>query len=243
MGLFDSIGGAIGGSSKAYANIYTLGMFGGGNNPDFGYKGVDINGKPAQGVLNYQSGMNDLINGLQAPKDIEGYSAKDMSKESLPEFDQARNLTSQSLNSQKQGSEDAMQRRFAAMGNLNSGSYIKAAQVGDQQANEARGNAMAGIGVQEAQTRRNLQQQESQKEFQSGENAKTFNAGQRNQFQQFKTGLSADSYGKISQLDLAYKQLQQQQADDAYQARMNEYQAKHSGGLLGAGGILGTGIG
>lgn len=233
MGFFDYVLG-----SNPIAKV-----FGGDQNPNFGYQGVDINGKPAQGVLNYQSGMNDLINGLQAPKEVQGYSAKDMSNAALPEFEQARNLTSQSLNAQKQGSDDAMQRRFAAMGNLNSGAYIKAAQVGDQQANESRGNAMAGIGMQEAQTRRGLQQQEAQKEFQSGEQAKMYNAQAGNQFQQFKTGLSADSMGKVASLDLAYKGMQQQAADDAYQARMNEYQAKHSGGLFGAGGFLGVGVG
>lgn len=191
----------------------------------------------------YQSQLAGITSGIKAPTALSAYTAKDMSSVDLPQFDKARDLTSQSLNSQQQSTSDAMQRRFAAMGNLNSGAYIKAAQVGDQQANESRANALAGIGIQEANTRTGLQQQEAQKEFQSGESTKQFNAGQSNQFQQWSTGLGVENASKVAQLDLSYKQAQQQEADDLYQANMNAYQAKHSGGLLGSGGILGTGIG
>jgi hypothetical protein len=164
----------------------------------------------------------------------------------LPEYDQIRNQTQMALNAQKQGSSNAIDRRFAAMGNMNSGAYVKAQQMNDQQSDETAANAMSGIGFQEAQARRALQQQESNKEFQSGESTKQFNANQSTQYKQLNNQFNQwkfDANSKIGQLDLAYKNAQQQAADDQFNAEMAQYQARHSGGLLGSGGFLGTGIG
>lgn len=233
MGLFDAIGGY-------YKNVYTLGLFNGGPSGT----GSQIPGGPTNyldtsKMSGSASALQNTLNGLPAPKDISAYQAKDMSSTPLPQYDTARNIESQSLNSAQQSESDAMQRRFAGMGNLNSGAYIKSAQIADQKANENRANAISGINMQEANTRTGLQQNEANKEFQSGESTKQFNAGQGNQYRQFQ----AENASKVAQLDLAYKSSEQQAADDQYQAAMNAYQARHSGGLLGAGGFLGSGIG
>ncbi len=228
-----------------YKNIYTLGLFSGGskNNGIPGAPQNYINGPESQPASALADTLSGIQSNLKAPTALSAYTAKDMSTTDLPQYDIARTQENQSLNSTAQGNSDAMQRRFAAMGNLNSGAYIKASQVGDQQANEAKANAMAGINMQEAGARTSLQQNEANKEFQSGESTKQFNAGQSNQFQQFNANLGSENASKVSSLDLAYKSAQQQAADDQYQAAMNGYQAMHSGGLLGSGGFLGTGIG
>lgn len=249
MGLGDIVSGVGKGLATSLGGIYgaaASGLFGSGDGAGSSlgqYNPIDINAPYAQGVKNYQKGIADLIGGLQAPDKIEGYTAKDYSKENLPEFTDQRNILTQQLNAQEQGQRSAMERKFAALGGLNSGSAIRNSQIANQAAAENRGNALTGLSAKEAEAKRGLQQQENQKEFQSGENAKTLNAQMANQFQQFKTGLGADSLSKIAQLDMGYKGLQQQSADEAFNAAMAQYQARHSGGLLGAGGIFGLGIG
>lgn len=196
-----------------------------------------------------------------------GYQAKDVSGP-LAEFDYLRNKTNQQFNSQGQAAQDAMTRRFASMGALNSGAYQKQATNMDQQLSQQRSDALEGIGVQEAAQRRTLQQQEDQKAFQSNEalmgrqftgeqsqlqrsqQTNLFNAQTQNQFQQFQF----DAGSKLAQLDMASNQfgqqfgLQQQQFEhqkkiDEFNQKMGKYQAGHSGGLFGAGGFLGLGIG
>lgn len=216
------------------------------------------------GVPNYFAGPSDpnviamqkKLNSMQMPEEIappdkvQGYQAKDMSKAALPQYDLARQQTTEALNAQEGSQRDAMNRKFAALGGGPGGASIKAGMQADQAAAENRASAMNQIGQQEAQTRLALQQQEAQKEFESGEQAKMYNAQAATHNKEFNADLLSknnqfvfDANSKIAALDLGYKSAQQQAADDQFNAEMSAYQAKHSGGLLGAGGILGTGIG
>lgn len=228
-----------------------LGGLLGTDRPDFGYGGQNfLNGPMSDGASALQRRLNEFKapEHVAAPDEIKGYTAKDYSG-SLPEYDQVRQQTSQGLNTQTQSNQDALDRRFAANGMLNSGSAIKATELNNQSANENRASAMNNIGFQEAQTRRSLQQQEEGKAFQSGEQAKYYNAQAKTHNQEYNNQLDFqnnqfmfDSASKIAQLDLGYKSAQQQEADSSFNAQMEQYRAAHSGGLLGAGGLLGTGI-
>lgn len=259
-----------------------------------GYFGLFKSDAPGFGPPNYFSNpmdpklqaMRDRLNKMQAPNsvsfsksthtpetftpDTKAYQAKDYSG-ALPEYDAIRSQTQRTLNAQGQGAQDAIQRRFARMGNLNSGAYVKAAQLQDQTTAQTTADALNRIGFEESQARRGLQQAEDAKVFQSTEalagrnfqgqqatlgrnfealqaaaarNAQAelqtnlFNAQQANQFNQWQ--FEADT--KLDAMDLAIKQQQQAAAEAAFNAAMATYQAEHSGGLLGAGGVLGLGL-
>lgn len=208
--------------------------------------GTDFNAPMSDSLKNLEGTVNGMKNPYDTgPSPLSAYVAKDFSQP-LPEYDQVRNQTSMQLNAQNQSNQDAMSRRFAAMGGQNSGAYVKAAQIGDQQANETRANAMNQIGMQESQARRALQQGEATKEFQSGESTKQFNANQATQYKQLSNQFNQSLFennSKIAQLDMAQKQAVADSQATNFNADMANWQAQRSGGLLGAGGFLGTGLG
>lgn len=227
-------------------------------------------------------GLRDMISGMKGPQSVDAgpgftpdnstyqgqvYKAQDFSGP-LAEFNTMRQQTNQDFNQQQSAQQDATARRFAAMGNLNSGAYAKASQSGDLALNQEREKSLNQIGFNEAQQRRNLQQQEQNKVFQSGEanqgrrfqfgqtqsqrnfegeqtatqrrlQAQEFNTGQQNDFNKFKEQAGA----QVAQMDAQQRQFQEQLAQDQYQGELNRYTQQHSGGLLGSGGILGTGLG
>lgn len=208
---------------------------------------LGIGSKPSFGnVPNYLNqpmnpelkGLQDQYQNLQYTPETKSYQAQDFSG-ALPEYDSVRDQAKQTSNTQNQGSQEALQRRFAAMGGLNSGSYIKASQMQDQSTAQNLNSSLNNIGFQEAQQRRQLQTQEGQKAYQSQEAVKGRNAQLGAQYQ--LAGLEGQS--KMASLDLGYKQAQQEAAGDQYTAALNSYQALHTGGLLGSGGFVGTGIG
>lgn len=160
------------------------------------------------------------------------YQAKDMSKAVLPQFDTMRQQTSQALSKQNSTNQDALQRRFAAMGNMNSGAYVKAGQIQDQGNQETTANAMNTIGSQEAAERTNLQNMENQKEFQSGETGRQL--GMQSQVENYQLPMQGE--GQLAGLN-------QNASDSEFNRRQQRYKAGHSGGLLGGGGFLGTGVG
>lgn len=106
-------------------------------------------------------------------KKIKGdvYQAKDQSAP-LPEYDYARKKVTEQANQSNQSAQDALQRRFASMGALNSGSSIKQQQLQNEQSEQQKMSALEGVNVQEAQARRTLMQEEQQKEYQSTEAAR-----------------------------------------------------------------------
>lgn len=98
------------------------------------------------------------------------YKAKDVSKP-LPEYDAMRARLTQRSNADVGQQQDAMQRRFASQGGLNSGAAIKQQQLVAEAGAQNREQGMEGISSQESAERRRLQEAESQKEFQSQEAA------------------------------------------------------------------------
>lgn len=158
----------------------------------------------------------------------------------------AQNNLKSTLSQGRSQAQDALQRRLAALGNLNSGAGMK--QIENLDADTARTEADATLNLNSQQA-----QAEEAKSFQASQAAQgrnysreQYNAGLGFQFGQFQF----DAQSKLAQLDLANKQLDLsgQQFDwqkqiDEYNKKLGAYQAGHSGGLFGGGGLLGTGIG
>lgn len=258
MGFFDKgigrgiAGIATGGASEAYRLI---------KRPGFSPSGYA--GSPGE-FKSYTAGM-ELPKEVKIPdapdiKNPEAYKEKGFAGP-LPEYDLLRRQMTERIQSdasrKKSEAQDAIKRRFASMGGLNTGSYIKQSQLADEsadtQAGEALKDANLQLGFQEAQARRGLEREESQKAFQSGEAAKgrEFQIPQlsfQNKFQAadfgFRQNLAQfDSRSKLKQLDLAFNQLEMDRINTQFNKELARHTADNSGGLFGAGGVLGLGIG
>lgn len=168
----------------------------------------------------------------------------------LPQFDAMRaraqkRIQSQGL-AQQQTQQDAMQRRLAAAGALNSGGGIKALDTArtqsDQRIQEATQDAVEGIDAQEAQQRAQMDEAVKGRNFQRDQ----FNEEQRFRDKVFR----ADTFAKFQELenqleniDLSQIQMKLQREESAFNQRMARYQAGRQGGFFGAGGFLGLGLG
>lgn len=119
------------------------------------------------------------------------YKAKDVSGK-LPEYDAMRSRLQQKNTAEVGQQQDAMQRRFAAQGGLNTGSAIKQAQVIADQGAQRLDDANQQVNEQEAGARRALQAAEDQKAFQSQEAdyGRQFTAGENQAGRDFQAGES-----------------------------------------------------
>lgn len=86
-----------------------------------------------------------------------------------PYYDYLRQRIGQQSQSAAQQQQDALQRRFASLGALNSGASIKQQQLAQQQADESKADQLAGIDAQEAQENFQRQEVERQRQFQTQE--------------------------------------------------------------------------
>lgn len=114
------------------------------------------------------------------------YQAYDPNKP-LPEFDVARKRAQQQVASQKQEESDALARRYASMGNLQSGSYIKQQQLAEDRAAQRAQAADESITSQEMAMRRSLEEAERGRSF-SAEQAglqRAWGSGEREAGQRF----------------------------------------------------------
>lgn len=186
------------------------------------------------------------------------YTAKDMSKTDLPQYDAMRSRLNSQYSQQQSEAQDALDRQFAAAGG-GPGNGTQAKQTENLAAGIAKqkGQDLEGINAEEAATRTQLQQAEQQKEFQSGEAARgygfqanQFNAGQNLQAQEFnqQMPLQYEQLGLTTANDLAglntsWDQAEAEANNNEFNKALSEFQATHSGGLLGGGGFLGLGIG
>ena len=171
----------------------------------------------------------------------------------LPEYDYLRRQVASQSNQKKSEAQDAIKRRFAALGGLNTGAYIKQAALADESANQQQEEALGQIGFQEAQSRRGLERDESGKEFQSGEAFKQREGALGQQDFQNRVSIAdfdfrqrlaqADNNSKLRQLDLAMYQAELGARESAYNKELSQYQAGKQGGLFGGGGTLGLGLG
>jgi hypothetical protein len=217
---------------------------GGGPGADTGYdeekmRAIKDRFAKLQNRLDELPGIKPL--GAEAPS----YQAKDLSGP-LAEFEPIRQQALQQANAGTQNANDALQRRYAAMGGGNSGAFIKQQQQLLQNGEDKKQEVLNNVNAQEAQARRALQQQESQKEFQSQEASKgrSLTREQYNSDLDFKnSAFKFDQTSKLAQLELGFQQSERDSEDQRFNKELALYQARHSGGLLGAGGILGTGLG
>lgn len=166
------------------------------------------------------------------------------------EYDAARTRALQGVNNQNASSQDAIKRRYAATGNLNTGAYQKAAQIQDDSSNQAKDNVTGQLNLEQAKTNRDLSFKEGEAEkgraFSSGEAQKQrdFQGTQFNTEMDFKKGVQAfDQSAKLRQLDQMDKEFSLKQDESEFNKRAEKYKAGQSGGLFGGGGFLGTGIG
>jgi hypothetical protein len=153
----------------------------------------------------------------------------------LPQFQLAREQANTRFNQVGQQQNDALQRRFASMGNLNSGSAIKAEQQLQNDLNRERESTMAQINAAE------MAKHDEADQARVGRN---FQREMKNQDLDFqKMVFDFDSDSKLSQMDLQYKGFLADREDAEFNRWSGSEQLRKSGGLLGGGGFLGTGLG
>lgn len=234
-------------------------------------KPLAMEGAPSQSAFTYSEDPSKMNVG-------EAYKAKTI-EGPLKQYDYLRNRATEQASQQGGVAQDAIQRRFAAMGALNSGGAIKQAQLQGEASDRQKAEALQGIDFQESQARDAMNREESQKEYQSQEalkgrqfsadegfrgrkfsaeqtaQARNYEAGQQalqrnmqrelyNADSQFKSDVTNfDSQSKLAGLDLQWQQFLEDTKNNAINAANAEHQKRNSGGLLGAGGFLGTGIG
>jgi hypothetical protein len=124
--------------------------------------------------------------------DVQPYKAKNVNAP-LPEYDAMRARLTQRTNADTGQQQDAMARRFAAQGGLNSGAAIKQQQMIADQGVQNREQGMEGIQNQESAEQRRLNEIESGREFTSQE------AATGRQFQAGESQLGRDFQGMESQ--------------------------------------------
>lgn len=160
----------------------------------------------------------------------------------LPEFDTQRSRISQQAGADEQAQQEALQRRFAAIGNLNSGAAIKGAQLVSDQAVKNKADALSQVDMQESARKQQLADRNAQlEEAVKGRNLTRESANAAMDFQNRTFNFDANS--KLAALEQGQSQLELAKKESDINAAQNEYTQKHSGGLLGGGGFLGTGIG
>lgn len=180
--------------------------------------------------------VSQLAQAIKNPINVgTAYQAKDMTNTALPQYDAMRARLNQQFSQSQNQAQDSIDRQFAAMGGgPGNGAQIKQTENLAAETNKQKDLANQDINAQEAQARFNLGQTESQRAYESGEALKgrTAQAGE----------FGVEQLGNLGQLDLAFKNAQQQANNDAFNRALAEYQAKHSGGLFGGGGFLGLGL-
>lgn len=169
-------------------------------------------------------------------------------------YDVLRSRARQQSDANRGQSLEALQRRYAAMGNLNSGSAIKQEQELNRQSGEDLENQLGNINLQEQEgaNQRNFQrsmmneQLSKQQEFQGKQNelARQFQGTQNEAERSLREKLAnLENTARMRQLDLEFQNSDLERQAMYFNQDMQNWQKVHSGGLLGGGGFLGTGFG
>lgn len=105
------------------------------------------------------------------------------------EFEVARQRASQQSNAAVQSQKDAMKRRFAASGSLNSGAALKQNQLVEQEGAQRLQQANEGINAQEQGVRKQEREADKGRQFQTSERvgSQDFAAGQGKLGREFQT--------------------------------------------------------
>lgn len=238
MGFF----GGVKNVAKTAGRLYTLGVFDKKNVP--GQAGYD----PAR-----EEAIKKRFADLQVKLDATGkpqmltpetkaYEARSTTPEIESQLANQKASISRQYNAGAQSANDAVSRRFAAMGAGGSGSAVKASERIFQDAADKSVQAQNEL---ESATRAQFGEQEANRAFQSNEAMKGRNAA-REQFNSevdFKDKVFRfDSTSKLAQLELGFIQSERDAQDQNFNKEMARYQQANQGGLLGGGGILGTGF-
>lgn len=160
-------------------------------------------------------------------------------------YEGIRNRAVQDAGNMQSQNIDAITRRYAAMGNLNSGSYVKALQEAGRQAAQQGQDQVANINLAEQQGAlpyAQLEQEranQAQQERQFGAQYGLSQAQLSEQSRQFGKELPL----KAQQLDLEANQQHLDELANIMNRDLAEEQMSRSGGLLGGGGFLGLGVG
>lgn len=171
-------------------------------------------------------------------------------------FQAQREKAVQRADATAQASSDALKRRFASMGNMNSGAAVKSEQLARDQANQQKEEAIAGVNAAESQDIAQKQEMQANRDFQSNEakmgrdfqsteaqKARTFQKGESDMDRAFQDKVfQFDSNSKLRQLDLADKQFALGKDESEFNKRVARRTLGQQGGLLGGGGFLGLGI-
>lgn len=125
-------------------------------------------------------------------------------------FDLQRKRINDQAQAQGQQENDAIQRRFAAMGGLNSGANIKAIQQQQDSALQRRQQALEGVDMSEAQDASRRAEVEAGRQFQREERlgGQDFSAGQAALQRQFQTGERLSGQDFASAQNLAQREFQ-----------------------------------
>lgn len=161
-----------------------------------------------------------------------------------------RNLAQQRASGQQQSNFDALQRRFAANGGMNSGAAIQAEQNANRDTQQNLENTQGSISQQQGQNTIEQQQRQAMLGQQQAFAGQQTGLERQQQESQFGRSLGQQASQFQQELPLKQKALDleaKQQGMDLQAMTFNEglaqWQQSHSGGLLGAGGFLGTGFG
>lgn len=164
-------------------------------------------------------------------------------------YDVARNRANQRATASGQQGLEAIQRRYAAMGNLNSGAAIRTEQLQNQNNEAQKEDSLRSIDAQELSenTGRNYQanQQELARGFQANEAQKARDLqsnqfGQRMTFEQSQAKQAQENY--LKDYELKKQQMSEDAQSNAFNKDLANYQKGHTGGFFGGGGFLGLGF-
>ncbi len=139
----------------------------------------------------------------------------------LPEFENMRRKVASRTDADAQGQQDALKRRFASMGNLNSGAAIKTQQLATTDAARVREDALSDVNAQEAAAQRQIADAQTQRDFASSEAEKqrAYGTAEREGSQGFSSGQAQ------IQRDFQKGQFDQTFAEDVRRAGVTEAMA------------------
>lgn len=263
MGFLDYVGlGGIGFADNAFGSITGTG------GPDVQqYMGnadlAQFGANPYSSALAKSISAMPKYNGISEIKSTftpDAYKAKDMSQAAMPQYDAIRARLNTQYNQTQQQSQEAIDRQFAAMGGGPGGAQIKQTENLASSIAKQKGDDLNSISAQEAQARQDLQNQENQKEFQSGETQKGYGfaadqSAKQQELQammfdkqmqqgqdQFEKQFNFGANSTIAGLNTAWDQAQAESRNNEFNKQIALHTAKHSGGMLGGGGFMGSGV-
>lgn len=153
----------------------------------------------------------------------------------LPQFQLARKRLGQQTVQDEQRTSDALNRRFAALGNFGGGAQIKIQQQAEDAARRRRDSASEGLDAAEATERqRRAEFQEGIRQQALGRNQQRDLANFDRQFQE--RVFNFDKNSKLAQFDLALEQFTLDRDTNEFNRRLAIHQAGKKGGFFGIGG-------